>query len=61
MSIQRYVGIEAHEADDGDMIAYEDHVKSINMAAMKAYQYLALTGNKDAAEKISQIILEAGR
>lgn len=62
MSVQRYdLSGELYAADGGEWISYEDHVKSVNMAAMKAYAYMALNGNRDAAEKISQIILEAGR
>lgn len=59
--IKRYAGIEVHEAPDGDMIDYEDHVKSVNTAAMNAYMYLFINVDKKMAEEVSQIILEAGR
>lgn len=68
MSIQRYGPVWTGDEScsiagngTGEYVLYSDHVKSINMAAMKAYAYLALNGNRDAAEKISQIILEAGQ
>ena len=45
----------------GEYVLYSDHMERYNKAAMNAYMYLTINGNKKLAEDVSQIILEAGR
>ena len=57
MSLQRYVGIEAHEADDGDMITYDDHISAMVIESESAHDLGVIYGINHERARIRQAVI----